>query len=737
MPFVVVILTVFSGFVISAYLFQESSFLERLGLTLFFAITAVPFININLALLKGIYINPSISISSALILIFLILLISVIKFRKNNLKEILSPFLLKDELSILIFFTGVLVFLFFYYSNIEFLLSLSSYLSKGDASCFYMQNFRTIRLLNPGSSRIDALTKIYQIICTPGNILFTSTFLPVLKIDCFKIIYLVFNALLLIFTYLICKRLVKNRLVALVVSVFSVLNPYVLSIEVLDRNFMALSISGVLFYVLLAHKEKRFLQGLIFGILAGTGLRFLPLVFIAPIFILWGKDNDFKRTALFTAAFFITFTFNIPHFFFNGLNSLGEGSSSVQLLILAFTKWMRTPFVPFPNLIFYLVNIINYLGFLISGVICFGVYSVYKENRKLFLSFLAMFLLVVMVLAYQRNWIEADKYRIVISGFLPLYIFLAFGLKAIFYRPVRAKIVTPLFLSFALPVIFSFAISGIDFNQDMEFYQKKKLYQKESKEYYHLAKNSLLKTGILPNYKRLFLKLDLKRKRMEEELALNRFLLESSLPNSEKFYAEWGQNVFNPKKMHFVLAPENTQNYKFIRINFDKLARDSHSAIEQLENVDIVSLDLSGEEQLSDVFYTQFEVSWQDNILPVCVILNKDTTDNLKELTIDLNAFVSLGIDDLGCDIVNSINFTLNQNLRQEGYRGGMKSFPLYEENKSLVFKVPCDMKIIIKNWFINEDDGVPFKVDSWLINHDAKGNFKVSFFYNEPESYL
>jgi hypothetical protein len=740
MPLVIIILTVFSGFVISVYLLQRASFLERLGLTLFFTITAAPFININLALFKGIYINLAIIISSALTLLFLILLVSVIKFHENNLKEIVSPFLLKDELLVSVFFTAVLAFLFFYYSNIEFLLSLSSYLTKGDASCFYMQNFRTIGLLNPESNRIDALTKIYQIICTPGNILFTSTFLPILKINCFKIIYLVFNALLLIFTYLICRRLVKSRLVALVVSAFSVLNPYVLSVEVLDRNFMALTISALLFYVLLEHKKKRFLQGIIFGILAGTGLRFLPLLFIVPIFILWGKDNNLKKIVLFTIAFVIMFIFNIPHFFFNGLNSLGESSSSVQLLILAFTKWMRTPFVPFPNLIFYLVNIVNYLGFLLSGIICFGLYCAYEENKKLFLSFSIMFLSVILVLAYQRNWLEADKYRIVISGFLPLYIFLAFGLKGIFYRPAYAKKIIPLFFSFVLPIIFFFTISGIDFNQDTEFYQRKKLYQKESKEYYRLTKSSLLKTGILPNYKRLFLKLDLKRKRMEEILTLRSLFSESDLPNLEKFdkfYATWRNDLFNPKKMHFLSSPINNKDYIFIKINFDKLAGASRMAIEQLESADMVSLDLSAKEQLADVFYAQFKVGWQSNILPVCIILNKNTTDNLKELTIDLNAFVSLGVDDLGCDIVNSVNFTLSQDLKQQGYKSGMKSFPLYEENKSLIFKIPEDMKIVIKNWFINEEDGVPFKVDSWLIKRDAKGNFKALFFYNEPESYL
>ncbi|MHB8155112.1 MAG: hypothetical protein ACYDFR_03555 [Candidatus Omnitrophota bacterium] len=700
----------------------------------------VPFININLALLTGIYINRPVIMVTALCSLVFIFLLSSRGLKRNNLKKIFSLLYSKDELLVLPLFVSALVFLFFYYSNIEFLLSLAAYLVKGDAPCFYMQSFRTIGLLNPGFSRLDALTKVYEIICTPGNILLTSTFLPVLKINCFKIIYLVFNALLLIFSYLLCRKLVKNRIIALLVSAFSVLNPYVLSVEVLDRNFMSLAISVILFYVLLEYKEKRFLQGLIFGILAGTGLRFLPLVFIVPIFILWGEDNDLKRIALFAVAFFITFFFNIPHLFFNGLNSLGENGSSWQLLFFAFTKWARTPFVPFPNLIFYLVNIINYFGLLIWGIICFGVYCIYKENKKLFFSFLLMFLLVVVVLAYQRNWLEGDKYRIVISGFLPLYIFLVFGLKAIFYRPTYAKKITPILVSFTLPVIFFLVVSGINFNQDAEFYQRKYLYQKESREYYQLSKGSLLKAGIFPNYERLFLKLNLKRKKTDELITLSNLFPESNFPNFKKFvkfYEHWKTAFSKDKKNPLFSSLKNSKDYVYLKINFDKLMKNNHEAVEQLESADMVSLDLSAKEQLSDVFYTQFDVSWQNNFLPVCVILNNNTIDNFKELTIDLNAFVSLGHDDLGCDIINSIDFTLNPPLKQQGFKTGMKSFPLYEENKSLIFKIPADMKIIVKNWFINQENGVPFKVDSWLIKRDRKGSFKVLFFYNEPESYL
>ncbi|MDD5560780.1 MAG: hypothetical protein PHT50_01410 [Candidatus Omnitrophica bacterium] len=736
----IIILAVLAGFLISVYLFQNSTFLERLGLTLFFAITAVPFININLALLMGIYINPAVVISSASCLLFLILLVSARKFNINNLKKILFPPMLKDELLALVFFIAILVFLFFYYSNIELLLSLSSYLTKGEASCFYMQSFRTISLLNPGSSRLDPLVKVYQIICTPGNILFTSTFLPILKIGCFRIIYLVFNALLLIFSYLICRRLVKNRLVSLAVSAFSVLNPYVLSVEVLDRNFMALSISVILFYVLLEHKEKRFLQGIIFGILAGTGLRFLPLLFIVPVFILWGKDNDLKRTALFSFAFFITFLFNVPHLFINGLNSLGENTSSSRLLYIAFAEWARTPFLPFPNLIFYLVNIVNYFGLLISGIICFGAYCAYKENKRLFVSLSAIFLLVVLLLAYQRNWLEGDKYRIMISGFLPVYIFLAFGLKTISNLFAYRKNIFVLIIALALPVIFLFCISAVHFNRDNGFYQRKYLYQKETDEYYELAKNFLLHAGFFPDYARLFQKLDIKRKRVEEGIVAANLFSPSVLPNVQrlnKFYSQWERDFFNKESKIIIPSTGKPEDYVYVKINFDKLAKSMDAAVTRIGSVDMVSLDLSSKEQLADVFYAQFDTKWQENVLPICIILKNKAIGNFKELTIDLNAFISLGKDDLGCDVVNSMNFSLDPALRQEGYKTGMQTFPLYAEGKSLIFKIPQDMKIIIKNWFINQENGVPFKVDSWLIKRGSRGEFKTTFFYNEPESYL
>ncbi len=353
MDIFILVLMIFSGFLASVYFLTDVGCLEIIGSTIFFAIANVSLVNINIALFSGIYLNSIVVFITALTIVFLFLGLIILKNKQiRNIKNLVCFPTLKDEFQALGVLGSILVFLFFYYSNSEFLLSLASYFAKETATCFYMQTFRVIGLFNPGVNSLDALTKAYDIICTPGNVLFTATLLPILKMSCFKFLYLIFNALLFIFTYLICKRLLKNKTAALVVAIFSILNPYILSVEVLDRNVMALSISALFFYCLLEHKQKIFLQGVVFGLLAGTGLRFLPLLFIVPVLILWGKDISLKKIALFVIAFLITYLFNIPHFFFNGLNSLGESGSFFELGILAFTKWRRTPFLPFPNILF-------------------------------------------------------------------------------------------------------------------------------------------------------------------------------------------------------------------------------------------------------------------------------------------------------------------------------------------------------------------------------------------------
>lgn len=728
----------FTGILAARYfLNNKGGLLERAGVIIFFSMSVVPFVNINFALLANNQVsNKSTLLISIVLSIFFIILLWLTKSRKLS-GEAEGFKLPKNELLILMSVGFIALFFTYYYSNNEFLLSLGSYLFKGDAKCFYMQTFETVKGLAPYLNDKHPAGNPYGIISTPGNIMFSATFVSIFELYGYKILYVLFNCLLFIFVYLLVRKLLASRIIALVTALFALLNPYALSVEVLDRNVMALSISAILFYLILQHKNKIFLHGLVLGVLAGTGLRFLPLLFAIPIIILYHKERlSLKNCLIFVSAFIITFTFNLPHLYYHGFQSLGETGSHLSLIMKAFTQWQRTPFLPFPNLLSYLFNILNYFGYLFCGLMIAGIFNLWRKDKKLFWAFSSLFFCTLFILTYQRNWIEQDKYRILIGSFLSLYIYFAYGLEVIYSKRYSLKKCFIIFICLSAPVILTRLVSRIDFKQDEGFYKRRFLYQKESIKYYELTRDFLSKVKMFPNYGRLFDKLDLKNKRAEERIIFKKIFAEGGLLGSGKFkviYREWGKHYsLNDKRRSKNLS----QNYMYIKVDFEKLTSRAENAVKKVGHSDICAIDLESKDNLFDVYYAGLNVSWQDEMLPVCVVLNKEEIEYLGELYIDLNAFVGLNKDESGFDVVYPVNIEAARGLGKAGFGEGMSSFPLFTEKNAMIFKIPEDLKIIIRNWFINEK-GVPYKVDSWCIKPDKNGNYKAEFYYNEPESYL
>lgn len=117
-----------------------------------------------------------------------------------------------------------------------------------------------------------------------------------------------------------------------------------------------------------------------------------------------------------------------------------------------------------------------------------------------------------------------------------------------------------------------------------------------------------------------------------------------------------------------------------------------------------------------------------------------------KTLLIFLSAFVITftfnvpyvffhGLNGVG-EVVNSLHFKADPDPKAAGFYKGTVSFALFSDNNTMVFRIPHGLKMIVRNWFINES-GIPYKVDGWCIEPDSKGAYKASFYYNEPESYL
>ncbi len=347
-----------------------------------------------------------------------------------------------------------------------------------------------------------------------------------------------------------------------------------------------------------------------------------------------------------------------------------------------------------------------------------------------------MFLSVLFVLSYQRNWLEQDKYRIIISAFLPLYVFFAYGLKGIIEK-VSLKRVGLLCSCLLLAVAFNKGFLAIDFPEDTEFYKRRFLYQKESCQYYSLSKRYLSNAGIFPGYKRLFYKIDLPNKAREERVVFSRLFSGKTLPGYAKFnnfYRKWGRD-FQGSGLAYPQIPQHAV-YDFVKIDFARLGSALSFPVEKVDYADICAIDLEAVNGLFDVYYSGLRINWQEEMLPVSVILNRDETDFLKELDIDLNAFMSFGSSEGAFEKIFPINFQSDPSLSSLMPGMGMNSFPLYSENNTMIFRVPRGVKIVIKNWFVNEK-GVPYKVDSWCVRADGRGNYKAEFFYDEPEVYL
>jgi hypothetical protein len=734
-----VLLLLIPGLLATQYFFRDAKLLEKTGLLLFFSLVLVPFVNINCALLNGRYVAPLLTLVTSVSLSVLFVILIASGARTDTIQKAGSKDAFKYDVWILLVAGVVGVCAGVYYTNKEFVLSLGSYLIKGDAECFYQQTFRTIKELNPDFKSGIPVGKVYEIICTPANILFTSTNVVFFKLFGFKITYIVSACLLFIFVYLIVDALIKQKIIALCSALWAVCNPYILSVEVLDRNIIALTISAVLFYLILEHKNKVFLHGLVFGILSGTGLRFLPLVFIMPVIMLYCYERkDAKAYAVFIAGFVITFAFNVPHLFFNGLHSLGETESSLRLIREMCSRGLRTPFLPFPTMVFYMLNILNYFGYLFFGIIIVGGFTLYRTHRKLFAAFLFLFLSVLSVLSYQRNWIEADKCRIILTGFLPLYVFFAYGLKRIFTKgSILKKGMAGLACVF-LPMIVVRVFSIVDFGQDAGFYKRKYLYQQESVLYYEFVKKAFCRIGAFPEYERLWAKTDVRRKAAEERLIFGRLFPEKDLPRLDTFkdfYFDW--RGFPPHRNNTKeYAKAVSASYDYIELDFDKLVTDLAGAVKKIEYPKLCAIDFSKKEGLFDLYYADLNPSWQTQPLAVSVMVRDEEIKYLHELNIDLNAFAGFGKDEAGFETVNAIHFKRSRDLEKIALESGMGSFPLVAENNRVIFCLPKDLKIIIRNWFINEK-GAPYKVDSWVVKADALGVYRVGFFYNEPETYL
>jgi hypothetical protein len=147
-------------------------------------------------------------------------------------------------------------------------------------------------------------------------------------------------------------------------------------------------------------------------------------------------------------------------------------------------------------------------------------------------------------------------------------------------------------------------------------------------------------------------------------------------------------------------------------------------------------VDLTDPERL-DVVFKQVDVRWQPEPLPVVAFPLQAGTSAPAELTLELNAFQTLGDDELGLVRVGPIHQWLDGAARTRGVATGMTALPQADRHPAIVVRVPQGTAILVRNWLVDGIAGVPHRIDSWWVEVDEHGTARVSFHPFEPESYL
>ena len=616
------------------------------------------------------------------------------------------------------------------HTDAELMLSLAAWGNTGEAECFYMQTFALVADLNPGGDA-SGVRDAWGIVNSPGNVFYTAPLMSTLDAATFRVVDVLFRALLFLFVQLWLFRWTRHRGLAVVGGLFAVLNPFLLSVEVLDRNVIAAALSAALLFSLRARPEQALVHGWLFGLLAVSGLRFLPVAFAVSVVAAYQvRPRRWRRLGVAAAAALLPLAIAVPHLRQHGLHSLGETESLLSLVSMTAQYLPRTPFLPYPTGIFYFLDMLDLFGLIVCGLAVVGALRLFRRERPWMVALVAPMAGIFFVLATQRDWIQGDKARIAIEAVVPLVLLASLGVWEMMDASGRRPGLRDLAVAALLLGLAGFALGRFEVDADPSTYLRHPVYQADTAGRMEPARRTLRRFGPLPDYRRLGPKLDLGRKRAEEA-TLRAVLFPAGSPLAERAAAAgwWGGG--SPSPVPRVVPAAASVD---LEIDLARLPREPNAAVRLLpaDHGGAVFVDLQARDALLDIYFRSSGVPWQPQRLPLVALPLRPETWALGELYLDLNAFTSYGTDDLGFVRVAPIHFAQLPGGRAAAVANAMTALP-DDGGSTVVVRVPIGFRVFVRDWLVNGIAGTPHRVDSWVIDTDGE----VRFLYGEPESYL
>jgi hypothetical protein len=720
-PVLLAALMALVGWLLASLISPRGGFLERVAYALLFTLSVVPLVAYNLALALPAFVS-----SGLLAAVAGAFLLGLAWPAWRLGRGLLPPAPQRGELALLALALALGALTWLHHNDSELWLSLGSYLQTDKAKCFYMQTFSFVPELNQGRDP-EMVRRAYGIISTPGNSLFTAGWMQVMGPWAFRFLQSAFHALLFLFGVLLLRRWTGSLLVAVVASCFAVLNPYTLWIEVLDRNLYVYALSPALLYTLTAHRERALAHGLLLGLIGGLGLRFLPLLFLAPVALLYLRwRQPLRRWGLLALGVVLAFAFELPHLQHHGFHSMGE-----QAALPALLAGLRTPMLPFDNASYYMLFMLAQLGWMVGAVALYGAWVCLRERPVRAVALALMVLLPLLVLAGQRDWIEYDKTRIFIMSLWSVITFFAFGLRELTHRAGWGRRAVGLAVALTLVVALDLGLRVADRPSDPTSHVRKPVYQAETPAYLDLLRSAFARSGPLPEYGHLADKLRWRHKGTKARMVLATMVAGQESPWVERWLDE--DDGVPPRPLG---PPEGEEAWLDLAIDLELLVADPHAAVSVGPTKGRVMVDYSKPERVFDIHHKQVEVSWQAEPLPVTVLAQRPDIGVLRELYLDLNAFVSLEEDELGFQKVNLVQYALFPEQRERGLATAMTALPWMNPESVVRVRIPADMRVVVRNWLVNPSEAVPHRIDAWFVEVEDRQP-QVRFHFGEPESYL
>jgi len=709
------------GWLLASVLAPRAGFLERVAYTLLFTLSAVPLVAYQLALAMPAFVSGGL-----LMAVCGAFLLGLAWPAWRAGRGLLPPKPEPWELGVLALGLGLGAFTWLHHSDAELWLSLGSYLQTDKAKCFYMQTLSFVPELNAG--RDPAMVRrAYEIISTPGNSMFTACWMPVAGPWTFKLLQAAFHLLLFLFGTLLLKRWTGSLLVAVVVACFAVLNPYTLWIEVLDRNVYVFALTPALLYTLVVHRNQSLLHGLLFGLMGGLGLRFLPLLFLVSAVLIYAEQRQpWRRWVLAAVGVVLAFAFELPHLQHHGFHSMGEAAAVPGLL-----EGLRTPMLPHANGSYYIAFMLAQLGWGVAALALYGAVRWLRDRPVTGVALALMVLTPLIVLAGQRDWIEHDKTRIFIMSLWPVLCFFAYGLKGLMARAGWGPRFGALAVAVVAVVAVDFGARAVTAQPDSTSLDRKPTYQRETPAFLAHLQAGFAPSGLLPNYGPMADKLRWRRKWAEAQLIAVGMLSGQESP--------WIERWLDPTDLESpppLGPPEGASGFTSLSLDLERLVTEPDAAVVVGDSEARYLVDYADPGSIFDIHHKQVAVSWQEQALPVTVLAQRQDIQVLRELPLDLNAFVTLEVDELGFQKVNLVQYELFPSRRPHGLASAMTALPWSDTDPVVHLRIPEDMRVVVRCWLVNPSEGVPHRIDGWFIELED-GEAHVRFAYGEPESYL